>query len=152
MPVTLLDLPTWLMVDGLSMPRSSPSPEIQVLSLGGVGWGWGGLWQPSGLKKWPLACGFMKTQTKGGILSYLGSIVSLYFVHLVSWSKCTTGGGEWLDTETWNYWSFPGGPVPKTVLSRCRGSGLNLWSENWTPHAATKYLATKYLATKTPSS
>ena len=85
---------------------------------------------PSGLKKWSLASGFMKTQAKGSILSYLGSIVSLYFVHLVSCSKCTTGGGGWLDIETWNHWSFPGGPVPKPLRSRCRGSGFNLWSGN----------------------
>ena len=66
----------------------------------------------------------MKTQTKGGMLRYLGSTVSLYFVHLVSCSKCTAGGGGWLDIETWNHWSFPGGPVPKTLRSRCRGSGF----------------------------
>ena len=130
MPVTLLDLPTWLMVDGLSMPRSSPSPEIQVLSLGGVGWGGEDCDNPSGLKKSPLASGFMKTQTKGGILSYLGFIVSLYFVHLVICNKCTPGGRGLLDIETWNYWSFPGGPVPKTLRSRCRESGFNPWSGN----------------------
>lgn len=85
MPVTLLDLPTWLMVDGLSMPRSSPSPETQVLSLGGCGVGVGRIVTALQVSRNDLlADRIHENSEKGGILSYLGSIVSLYFVHLVS--------------------------------------------------------------------
>ena len=33
---------------------------------------------------------------------------------------------------------FPGGPVPKTPCSQCRGSRFDPWSGNYIPHAATK--------------
>ena len=41
--------------------------------------------------------------------------------------KGTTGG-------------FPGGPVAKTPHSQCRWPGVNPWSGNYIPHAATKIL------------
>ena len=34
-------------------------------------------------------------------------------------------------------WDFPGGSVAKTTCSQCRGPGLDLWSGNQIPHAAT---------------
>ena len=30
---------------------------------------------------------------------------------------------------------FPGGAVEETPRSQCRGSGFNIWSGNWIPHA-----------------
>ena len=33
---------------------------------------------------------------------------------------------------------FPGGPVPKTPCSQCRGSRFDPWSGNYIPHVATK--------------
>ena len=33
---------------------------------------------------------------------------------------------------------FPGGSMAKILHSQCRGPGLNPWSGNWIPRAATK--------------
>ena len=38
----------------------------------------------------------------------------------------------------WSKRDFPGGPVAKTPRSQSRGPGLNPWSGNWFPRAATK--------------
>ena len=35
-------------------------------------------------------------------------------------------------------WDFPGGSVPKTSSSHCRGPGFNLWSESYSTHALRK--------------
>ena len=36
------------------------------------------------------------------------------------------------------FWNFPGGPVARTLCSQCSGPGLDPWSGNKMPHAATK--------------